>query len=637
MLNYAWLMLLFPALGTLIIALFGRRLRKGVISWLAPGMVLLSFVVAVSQFVALLGLPAEERHHEVVLWQWMTAGSFKVDVALLIDQLSITMALVVTGIGFIIHVYSVGYMHEDPRYGRFFAYMNFFILMMLTLVLANNYLLLYVGWEGVGLASYLLIGFWFEKPSAADAGKKAFIVNRIGDFGLALAIMFIWSSLGSLRFSEVFMRANSQWVPGGAIATTVTMLMLLAATGKSAQLPLYVWLPDAMEGPTPVSALIHAATMVTAGVYMTARSAVLFSLAPTSAAWVASIGAATALFAATIALAQTDLKRILAYSTISQLGYMFLAVGVGAYASGIFHLATHAFFKALLFLAAGSVMHALAGELNINKMGNLRARMPLTHWTYLIGAAALAGIPLFSGFFSKDEILWYAWQKSPILWVVGLITAGLTALYSFRSAFVPFWGQERDKKLFQHAHESPAVMTVPLIILAVGAVLAGYIGLPRLSLIEGWLEPVFLAVKAAEVAEGAAGATHSSIEWVLLAVSALVALAGAYLAYRLYVAEPDTPKRVRASLGWFAKLVENKYYVDELYNYIIVKPLRELGTWFAEGMDKAAIDGAVNGVAGVTGWIGAQARRLQTGLVGLYALSILFGAVALVAWLVISR
>jgi len=634
MLDYSWLMLLFPALGTLIIAFLGKRLGKGVISWLAPGMVLLSFAVAVSQFVALLGLPVEERHHEVVLWQWMATGSFKVDIALLIDQLSVTMALVVTGVGFLIHVYSVGYMQHDPRYGRFFAYMNFFILMMLTLVLANNYLLLYVGWEGVGLASYLLIGFWFEKPSAADAGKKAFIVNRIGDFGLALAIMVIWGTVGSLRFADVF--ANAETLVAAGVIGTVTMLMLLAATGKSAQLPLFVWLPDAMEGPTPVSALIHAATMVTAGVYVTARSAALFNLAPTSAAWVAGIGAATALFAATIALTQTDLKRILAYSTISQLGYMFLAVGVGAYASGIFHLATHAFFKALLFLAAGSVMHALAGELNINKMGNLRAKLPKTYWTYLIGAAALAGIPLLSGFFSKDEILWYAWQKSPVLWGVGLITAGLTAIYSFRSVFVPFWGAERDKKLHHHAHESPPVMTVPLIVLAVGAVVAGYIGIPHLSAIEHWLEPVFHAGKAA--AEGAteAGAHPVAwVEWALLAVSALVALAGAYFAYTIYVVKTDIPQQARESLGWFGKLVENKYYVDEIYNAIFVNPLRDLAGWFAGTVDKGGLDGAVNGLAGVTGWLGSQARRLQTGLVGLYALSILFGAVALVTWLVI--
>jgi len=645
MLDYAWLMLAFPALGTLIIALFGTRLGKRVVGWLAPAMVALSFGVAVWMFVTLLGLPAEERSHQVMLWSWMTAGKFHVDLALLIDPLSITMALVVTGVGFLIHVYSIGYMHDDPRVPRFFAYMNFFILMMLTLVLANNYLQMYVGWEGVGLASYLLIGFWFEKPSAADAGIKAFLVNRIGDFGMALALMFIWTSVGTLQFSEVFARVQTQWAPGSTIAVTVTMLLLLAATGKSAQLPLYVWLPDAMEGPTPVSALIHAATMVTAGVYMIARSHVLFGLAPTSAAWVAGIGAATALFAATIALTHTDLKRILAYSTISQLGYMFMAVGVGAYASGIFHLATHAFFKALLFLAAGSVMHALAGELDIRKMGNLRARLPITYWTFAIGAAALAGIPLFSGFFSKDEILWYAWQKSPVLWLVGLVTAVLTAIYAFRAVFVPFWGQERDRKLFSHAHESPRVMTAPLVILAIGAALAGYIGLPRLSLIEGWLEPVFAtpgaegvaaeATATAAAAEAGAVAGHGSIEWVLLALSALVALGGLYLAYRAFVVDTDIPKRVRASLGWFARLVENKYYVDEAYNLIFVQSTRDLAGWLADVFDQRGIDGAVNGIAGITGWVGAQARRLQTGLVGLYALSILFGAVALVAWLVI--
>lgn len=629
MLDYAWLLLVFPAFGTLVISLFGKRLGKRVISWLAPGMVLLSFGVAVWMFVALLGLPAEERSHEVTLWQWMVAGNFKVDVALLLDQLSVTMALVVTGVGFLIHVYSVGYMHDDARYPRFFAFMNFFILMMLTLVVANNYLLLYVGWEGVGLASYLLIGFYFEKPSAADAGKKAFIVNRIGDFGLAIAIMFIWTTLGTLQFSEVFAKAPQAWA-GTALATTVTMLLLLAATGKSAQIPLYVWLPDAMEGPTPVSALIHAATMVTAGVYMLARSAVLLGLAPTTATWVAVIGGATALLAATIALTQTDLKRILAYSTVSQLGFMFLAIGVGAYTSAIFHLLTHAFFKALLFLAAGSVMHALHGELDIRKMGNLRAKLPVTYWTFVIGAAALAGIPLLSGFFSKDEILWADWVKSPFLWLVGFTTAILTAIYAFRAVFVTFWGQERDKKLFNQAHEAPRIMTVPLILLAVGAALTGYLGLPHLSLIEHWLEPVFAA--AANTIE----LPPSPIEWVLLALSGLVAIGGVYFAYRAYVVNPEIPKRIRASLGWFGKLVENKYYIDELYDYIIVNPLRGLSEWFATTFDKRGIDGAVNGVAGVTGWVGTQARRLQTGMVGLYALSILVGAVALVAWLVIG-
>jgi NADH-quinone oxidoreductase subunit L len=633
MLSYAWLMLLFPALGTLVIALFGTRLGRRVISWLAPGMVALSFLTAAWMFVAMLGLPAAARSHEVMLWSWMTTGAFHVDVALLVDQLSITMALVVTGVGFLIHVYSTGYMYDDPRYPRFFAYLNFFILMMLTLVLADNYLLLYVGWEGVGLASYLLIGFWFEKPAAADAGKKAFLVNRIGDFGMALAVILIWTSLGSLRFADVFTQAPAKWAAGGT-ATLVTMLLLLAATGKSAQLPLFVWLPDAMEGPTPVSALIHAATMVTAGVYMIARSHVLFGLAPSSMAWVAGIGAVTALFAATIAITQTDLKRILAYSTISQLGYMFLAVGVGAYASGIFHLVTHAFFKALLFLAAGSVMHALAGELDIRKMGNLRAKMPVTYWTFLIGAAALAGIPLFSGFFSKDEIVWAAWQKSPLLWLVAILTAAFTAIYSFRAVFLPFWGKERNRHLFAHAHESPRSMTTPLVVLAAGAVVMGYIGLPHLSAIEGWLEPVF-ATGGESAAAATTAAAGGTMQWILLVISALVALAGAYFAYQAYVVNTDLPRRIRASLGWLATLAEHKYYVDEAYNEAIVKPLWDLARWFAGMVDQRGIDGAVNGVAGVTGWIGTQTRKLQTGLLGLYALSILFGAAALVVWLVI--
>ncbi len=631
MLDYAWLMLLFPALGVLIISFFGTRLGRRVVGFLAPAMVFLSLAVAVAMFVQMLGLPAEERSHEITLWQWMAVGNFSVDIALLIDQLSVTMALVVTGVGFLIHVYSAGYMHDDPRYPRFFAFLNFFILMMTTLILANNYLLMFVGWEGVGLASYLLIGFWFEKPAAADAGKKAFIVNRIGDFGLLLAIMVIWTGLGSLQFSEVFTLAPEVWGVGHAAVMAATMLMLLAATGKSAQIPLFVWLPDAMEGPTPVSALIHAATMVTAGVYMIARSAVLFDLAPATGNWVAWVGVATAFVAGTIALTQTDLKRILAYSTVSQLGFMFVAVGVGAYAAGIFHLMTHAFFKALLFLSAGSVMHALHGELDIRKMGNLRTKLPVTYWTFVAGAAALAGIPLLSGFFSKDAILFYAFEHQIPLWVVGIITAFITAFYSFRMVFMAFWGEERDKKLFNHAHESPRVMTIPLILLAAGAVLAGYVGLPSISAIDGWLEPVF---KAGEHA--AEGAAHNfTLEMILLGVSAVIALAGTFLAYRAYIVNREIPKRVRESLGFVTRLVENKYYVDELYNMIVVEPLRGLGDWLAQTFDQGGIDGAVNGLAGVTGWLGSQVRRLQSGMVGLYALAMLFGAVALLAWFAI--
>ena len=636
MLDYAWLILAFPALGTLIISFFGTRLGRRAVGFLAPAMVFLSFAVAAGLFVQLLGLPPEDRRHELVLWRWMTAAGrggtssapFSVDVALLVDQLSVTMALVVTGVGFLIHVYSAGYMHDDPRYPRYFAFLNLFILMMSTLVLANNYLLMFVGWEGVGLASYLLIGFWFEKPSAADAGKKAFIVNRIGDFGLLLAIMIIWTGLGSLQFTEVFPAAQQAVASGAPFAAgAVTLLMLLAATGKSAQIPLFVWLPDAMEGPTPVSALIHAATMVTAGVYMIARSAALFDLAPITGEWVAWVGMATAFVAGTIALTQTDLKRILAYSTVSQLGFMFVAVGVGAYAAGIFHLMTHAFFKALLFLSAGSVMHALHGELDIRKMGNLRTKLPVTYWTFLAGAAALAGIPLLSGFFSKDAILFYAFEHAIPLWVAGIITAFITAFYSFRMVFMTFWGQERDKKLFSHAHESPRVMTVPLILLAIGAIVAGYAGLPSISAIDAWLDPVFHA--------GEHAAAHDlTLEMILLAVSALVALGGAFLAYRAYIADRDLPKRARATFGPLTRLVENKYYVDEAYDLLVVEPLRALGEWFAATFDKRGLDGAVNGIAGLTGWAGAQIRRLQTGMVGLYALAMLFGAVALAAWLV---
>ncbi len=631
MLDYAWLMLVFPALGALVISLFGRRLGRKAVGWIAPAMVFLSFAVAVAVAVQLFSLPGEERKHQVFLWQWMLVGNFKVDAALLIDQLSVVMALVVTGVGFLIHVYSTGYMHDDPRFPRFFAYLNLFILMMLTLILANNYLLMFVGWEGVGLASYLLIGFWFEKPSAADAGKKAFIVNRIGDFGLLLAIMIIFTGLGSLQFTEVFAKAPQVWAVGSAAVVAATMLMLLAATGKSAQIPLYVWLPDAMEGPTPVSALIHAATMVTAGVYMIARSAPLFELAPTTGNWVAWIGVATAFIAATIALAQTDMKRILAYSTVSQLGFMFIAVGVGAYPAAIFHLVTHAFFKALLFLGAGSVMHGLHGELDIRKMGNLRVKMPTTYWTFVVGVGALAGIPLLSGFFSKDAILFNAFEYSIPLWAVGAVTAFMTAVYSFRMLFMAFWGQERDKKLFNSAHESPRVMTIPLILLAAGALLTGYLGLPSLSIIDPALEPAF------EAAGAAAPAVHPNlvVELILLAVSGLIAIAGAYLAYRAYIVDTSLPKRFRAALGPVAEWVDRKYYVDELYNMIIVNPLRAIGDWLARVFDRGGIDGAVNGLAGATGWLGSQVRRLQSGMVGLYALAMLFGAVALLAWLAI--
>jgi len=622
MLNYAWLILLFPLLGLLTNLIFGRWLRDELIGWIASTAVFLSFLVVIGLFIALLGLPAGERQYQLLLWHWMRVDLFRADVKLLIDPLSVVMGLVVTGIGFLIHVYAIGYMKGDQRVQRFFVFMNFFILAMLTLVFANNFILLYVGWEGVGLASYLLIGFWFEKPSAAEAGKKAFLVNRVGDFGMALAIMWIFKLSGRVEFLDI--AKNIQAL--APEATAITLLLLLAVTGKSAQIPLYIWLPDAMEGPTPVSALIHAATMVTAGVYLIARTAAIFMLSPFTMTLVATIGVVTAFFAATMAMAQVDLKRILAYSTISQIGYMVLGVGVGAFSAGIFHLVTHAFFKALLFLGAGAVMHAFHGELDIRKMGGLRRKMPQTFWTFAIAAAALAGLPPFAGFFSKDEILWSAWLHSPWMWALGLLTAFMTAYYSTRAVVVPFMGKPRDKHLYEHAHEVSSVMTIPLWLLAAGALFGGLLGLPHISLIGHWLEPVFASVSAGGEAAG------GSLEWIFMGISALVVLAGIGTAYYAYMVNTAFPQQFRRSLGFIDNLVQHKWYVDELYMAVIVHPLWDLGGWFADVFDRKVIDGAVNGLAWVTDEIGGGVRKLQTGLVGWYAFSLFLGAVLLLGY-----
>lgn len=620
MITYAWLLFLFPLLGAVINLVFGRRLGRNA-GWVATGAVTLAFGVAVALLLGLVGRPPEELHAEVTLWNWITLGSFQVEFAMLIDPLSITMALVVTGVSALIHLYSVSYMEHDERVVRYFVYLNFFVLMMLILVMANNFLMMYVGWEGVGLASYLLIGFWFAKPSAADAGKKAFLVNRIGDVGLALAIMLIWTTIGTLNFRAV----SEQAIGLQAVATTVGLLLLLAATGKSAQLPLFVWLPDAMEGPTPVSALIHAATMVTAGVYMIARNSAIFALTPTAMAWVAWIGAATAFMAATIAVTQNDLKRILAYSTISQLGFMFMGVGVGAYAAAIFHLVAHAFFKALLFLGAGSVMHALHGELDVRKMGGLREKLPSTHWTYLIGAAALAGVPLTAGFFSKDLILFYDFQSNVWLYVVGVVTAAITAFYAFRSVFMTFWGQPRDRKLFDKAHESPRLITIPLWILAFLSLFGGLLNLPAIETLGHYLEEVFT---------GAAHAGEEALvlELALAAVAGTLSLIMIYVAYRVYVKQPQLATRTAERFPWLYNFLVNKWYIDDAYMRFIVNPLKQLAGAFA-GFDKKWIDGAVNGVADGLGWLGRQTRRLQNGLISTYALAVVIGVVAVVGYL----
>jgi NADH-quinone oxidoreductase subunit L len=627
MLNLAWLLFTLPAIGALINLLFGHRLNRQTIGAIASGAVILSFAVAVGVWISLMMRGAEERVVTVHLWNWITIGNFHANAALLIDPLSATMALVVTGVGSLIHIYSMSYMEHDERFQRFFIYLNFFIFAMLILVLSDNFVGMFVGWEGVGLASYLLIGFWFEQRDDsygyyADAGKKAFLVNRIGDFGMILAIAAIWSALGTVTFLEVFEQAETGLAAGAA--TLICLLLLLGASGKSAQIPLYVWLPDAMAGPTPVSALIHAATMVTAGIYMIARTHVLWHLsesAMTTAAW---IGALTALLAGSIALVQVDLKKILAYSTISQLGFMMLGVGVGAYGAAIFHLVTHAFFKALLFLAAGSVMHATHGELDIRKMGGLRNKMPTTYLTFAIGAAALAGTPFLSGFFSKDAILAATMAHNPVLYVIGLFTALLTAFYSARAVFVPFWGTPRDKHLYEHAHESPALMTIPLWILAGFSVIAGLFNLPFILTLEHWLEPALGYHKAPPLAVELAGFFLSALVWG----------AGLALAHGMYVGGKAWAKQIVEPFKPLQPLVENKWYVDEIYMMIIINPLRELANWFAKTVDKWGIDGLVNGAGKVSLLVGDQVRYLQNGAVPTYALSIFIGVAVVVVYFV---
>jgi NADH-quinone oxidoreductase subunit L len=629
MFDLAWLLLAFPAAGVLINLLVGHQLNRRLIGWIASGAVLASFLVAVALFFSLNALPAEERVITTHLWDWITIGDFAVAAALLLDPLSITMCLIVTGVGFLIHLYATAYMEHDERFQRFFIYLNFFIFAMLILVLSDSFLGMFVGWEGVGLASFLLIGFWFDREdemygSYADAGKKAFLVNRVGDFGMIVAMLALWSAVGSLTFLEVFESVEHHEVATGVL-NFICLMLLLGAAGKSAQIPLYVWLPDAMAGPTPVSALIHAATMVTAGIYMIARTHVLWheaALASEVAAWV---GVLTALLAATIALVQTDLKKILAYSTISQLGYMMLGVGVGAYGAAVFHLVTHAFFKALLFLAAGSVMHALHDVLDIRRMGGLRHKLPTTYRTFLIGAAALAGLPLLSGFFSKDAILAGTLAHNPLLYVIGLFTALLTAFYSARMVFVAFFGEPRDQHLYDHAHESPPRMTIPLWILAVLSIIAGVINLPVILTFEHWLEPA--------LGEHEIGLT---VELIAITLSVIISIFGVLLAYARYLSNERWAAALTAPFKAFEQGAQHKWYVDEFYMATVVKPLRALAGWFATVVDKLGIDGLVNGVGRTSLSLGESVRYLQNGSVPTYALSILIGVVAVTIYFVFA-
>ncbi|HZL97399.1 MAG TPA: NADH-quinone oxidoreductase subunit L, partial [Terriglobales bacterium] len=653
-LEYLWLVPALPLLGVVLngaIAVFAERplllreagshhevpaYRKWV-AFIAPAVVGAAFVVALLCVLSLASRPADGRTFVQILFPWIQAGSLLVPAALQLDPLSSVMALVVTGVGFLIHVYSVGYMSHERAFARYFVYLNLFMFAMLTLVLANNYLLMFVGWEGVGLCSYLLIGFWYEKQSASDAGKKAFIANRIGDFGVLLAMFLVFWTFGSLSYTEVFAKVpllRESGVLTTGLATAITLLLFLGATGKSAQIPLYVWLPDAMEGPTPVSALIHAATMVTAGVYMVARSSALFLLAPDTMMVVAVIGAVTAIFSATIGICQTDIKRVLAYSTVSQLGYMFLACGVGAFTAAIFHLMTHAFFKALLFLGSGSVIHALSGEQDMRKMGGLRKYVPVTFATMFAATLAIAGIPGLSGFFSKDEILWQAFSSphgSPVLWVVAALAAGITAFYMFRLVFLTFFGESRmDPEVEKHAHESPWTMTVPLSILALLSLAGGWVGIPAVlggsNLFEHWLAPVFhpVAVAGAHGAAAAEGVHHPSVlEIGLMALSVAIALCGIGLAYFLYRVRTGKPAEIASRWPTLYDAVYHKYYIDEFYEWAVIRRIVNASTGLWQMFDALFIDGIVNGAAGLVRAAGDRVRRLQGGVVGGYAFSLL--------------
>jgi NADH-quinone oxidoreductase subunit L len=620
-----WLIPFFPLAGTLVNALFGRLTGRSA-HWIAVPALGLSFLASCAVFARVL-------HGETYVGQlfpWISAGSFTTAVAVQVDQLSAVMLLVVTGVGFLIHLYSAGYMHGDDGFARFFTYLNLFVFSMVMLVLAGDFLLLYVFWEAVGLCSYLLIGFWYQKQSASDAGKKAFIVNRIGDFGFGLAIMLIWTTFGTLAYGEVFSKATD--AVGQSTYLAIALLLFMGACGKSAQLPLFTWLPDAMEGPTPVSALIHAATMVTAGVYMVARCHKLFEMAPLSLEVVAWVGGLTALFAASIGLAQTDIKRVLAYSTISQLGYMFAAVGVGAYAAGIFHLVTHAFFKALLFMGAGSVIHGLGGEQDLRRMGGLAPRMLVTTVTFLVGAIGLAGIPPFAGFFSKDEILASTFHGGHVaLWAVLLAGVLLTAFYTARVVLLAFFGGPRmSKDKTHHVHESPAVMTLPLCALAVLTALAGIVGVPSPH---GTAFARFLAPVLPLLPEEHGGATALA----LAAVSVIVALGGVFFAWLAYGRSPVDASRIGVPRNVVHRIVLNKYYVDEIYDAVFVQPIYRLCLWCARAFDVKVIDALVNGVASaVIAWA-LNLRRIQTGFVMNYALGMLLGAVAIVAFLLAAR
>jgi len=641
-LDILWVVPALPLLGSFLLGVAGRKMGKAQVHAIGVGSAGLAFLAALGAAAGFFALPAEQTFYAQKYFTWLSAGNLQVDLGFHLDALSLLMILIVTGVGFLIHVYSTGYMAREEGAYRFFAYLNLFLFFMLLLVLADNYVVMFVGWEGVGLCSYLLIGFFFLRESACDAGKKAFMVNRIGDIGFLLGMFLLYDRFGSLDFTVLFsdisgiatLQPEPATLAGAGFLTAAALLLFIGAVGKSAQVPLYVWLPDAMEGPTPVSALIHAATMVTAGVYMIARSHVLFTHAPLALLIVAVVGAMTALFAATIGLVQTDIKRVLAYSTVSQLGYMFLALGVGAYTAAIFHLMTHAFFKALLFLGAGSVIHALGGEQDMRRMGGLRRKIPLTFWTFLLATLAIAGAPGFSGFFSKDEILWKTYESGHlVLFAMGAAAAALTAFYMFRLLFLTFFGVARHSdEVASLVHESPRSMTAPLTLLAVLSVAGGWVGIPAVlggtNLFERFLAPVFNPSQG--VVPSPSGVHGHQEELLLMGVAVAIALGGFLTAYWLYIRRPAAPARLTQRLALPHRVLLNKYYVDEIYHAVLVRPLH----WFADKVlwqvfDVEIVDGAVNGSASLARGLSRRARSLLSGNTRSYASWVLAGAVLL--------
>lgn len=627
--DLVWLVPLIPLLGFIINGLGRNTLSKNLIGFIGSSVIFLSFVLSVAIFLAL-GADAS-KSHEVFLFDWISAGQLHIPLSFLVDPLSSLMLLIITGVGFLIHVYSAGYMHDDDGFGKFFSYLNLFIFFMLLLVLGSNYIVMFIGWEGVGLCSYLLIGFWYTNSSYASAAKKAFVMNRIGDLGFLIGVFLIFTTFGSVEFSKVFPQA-ANLMPGHSSMVLIALCLFIGACGKSAQIPLFTWLPDAMAGPTPVSALIHAATMVTAGVYMIARSNVIFDLAPVIQQLIAIIGLATALLGALIALTQTDIKKVLAYSTVSQLGYMFLGLGVGAYDGAFFHVITHAFFKALLFLGAGSVIHAMHHEQDMRHMGGLKKKLPVTFITMLIGTLAIAGLPPFSGFFSKDEILAHVYEHNKIMWAIGVFTAFLTAFYMFRMLFLTFYGNYRGSHHAEEKiHESPRSMTIPLIVLAVLSAIGGIIGIPE-SLgghhwLSEWLSPVIL--------HHADAADHNT-EYMLMGITVVGVLISIFIAYSKYVGKSHVPVPDEAPRPALSKLSYNKFYIDELYDAVIRKPLDAFSTFFYKVLDTKVIDGLVNGLGWSTNEASKGLRLVQSGNVGFYILMMVVGIISMLLYTYLS-